>query len=153
MASATRDGRQLVAVVLGENSGGARTIRAAGLFEHGFEIYPWKAVLVPTLATWPVETPAGWKAPDLRNIVCSGAHLAEVKKGKAAQAEAWTPFTWGWQAAQKKAASIPLLRDLAGEARQARRDRAEKNENPGETVRAAPEYSCTRIWLGPARSD
>jgi len=31
VASATRDGRQLVAVVLGENSGGARTLRAAGL--------------------------------------------------------------------------------------------------------------------------
>jgi D-alanyl-D-alanine carboxypeptidase len=82
VASATRDGRQLVAVVLGENSGGARTIRAAGLFEHGFEIYPWKAVLAPTLATWPVETPEGAKAPDLRNIVCSGAHLAKGKKGK-----------------------------------------------------------------------
>jgi D-alanyl-D-alanine carboxypeptidase len=89
VASATRNGRQLVAVVLGERSGAARTIRAAGLFEHGFEIYPWKAVLAPTLATWPVETPEGAKAPDLRNIVCNGrARIAkadktdEDKKGK-----------------------------------------------------------------------
>jgi len=82
VASATRDGRQLVAVVLGENSGGARTLRAAGLFEHGFGIYPWKAVLAPTLATWPVETPEGAKAPDLRNIVCSGPHVVKGKKGK-----------------------------------------------------------------------
>jgi D-alanyl-D-alanine carboxypeptidase len=82
VASATHNGRQLVAVVLGENSGSARTIRAAGLFEHGFEIYPWKAVLAPTLATWPVATPEGAKAPDLRNIVCSGGHLAKLKKGK-----------------------------------------------------------------------
>jgi D-alanyl-D-alanine carboxypeptidase len=71
VASATRNNRQLVAVVLGENSGSARTIRAAGLFEHGFEIYPWKAVLAPTLATWPVATPEGAKPPDLRNTVCN----------------------------------------------------------------------------------
>ena len=88
VASATRNGRQLVAVVLGERSGAARTVRAAGLFEHGFEIYPWKAVLAPTLATWPVETPEGAKAPDLRNIVCNGRKLAKIankdekKKGK-----------------------------------------------------------------------
>ncbi len=88
VASATRNGRQLVAVVLGEKSGAARTVRAAGLFEHGFEIYPWKAVLAPTLATWPVETPEGAKAPDLRNIVCNGRKLAKIanredkKKGK-----------------------------------------------------------------------
>ncbi len=82
VASATRDGRQLVAVVLGENSGAARTIRAAGLFEHGFEIYPWKAMLAPALATWPVATPEGAKAPDLRNIVCSGPHRVKGKMGK-----------------------------------------------------------------------
>lgn len=88
VASATRNGRQLVAVVLGERSGAARTIRAAGLFEHGFEIYPWKAVLAPTLATWPVETPEDAKVPDLRNIVCNGRRLAKIvnkdakKKGK-----------------------------------------------------------------------
>ena len=36
VASASRDGRKLVAVVLGETSGNARTIRTAGLFEHRF---------------------------------------------------------------------------------------------------------------------
>lgn len=83
VASATRDGRQLVAVVLGENSSAARTIRAAGLFEHGFEIYPWKALLAPTLATWPVSTPEDAKAPDMRNIVCRAGHLPKgVKKVK-----------------------------------------------------------------------
>ncbi len=82
VASATRDGRQLVAVVLGENSGSARTLRAAALFEHGFEIYPWKTMMAPTLASWPVETPEGATAPDMRNIVCNGAHLAKHMKGK-----------------------------------------------------------------------
>ncbi len=80
VASATRNGRQLVAVVLGESSSGARTLRAAGLFEHGFEIYPWKAVLAPTLATWPVATPDGAKPPDLRNVVCGGRRLARLMR-------------------------------------------------------------------------
>jgi D-alanyl-D-alanine carboxypeptidase len=82
VASATRNGRQLVAVVLGENSGAARTLRAAGLFEYGFEIYPWKTVFAPTLTTWPVATPDGAKAPDLRNIVCSGRRLARLLREK-----------------------------------------------------------------------
>ncbi len=83
VASASRNGLRLVAVVLGENSGAARTIRAAGLFEHGFEIYPWKVVLAPTLATMPVATPENAKPADLRNLVCGGGRFAaRAKKGK-----------------------------------------------------------------------
>jgi D-alanyl-D-alanine carboxypeptidase len=43
VASATRDGRRLIAVVLGEPSGRDRAIRAASLLEHGFQSYGWKA--------------------------------------------------------------------------------------------------------------
>jgi len=70
VASASRDGRRLVAVVLGESSTSARTLRAAGLFEHGFAIYPWKAVLAPTLATLPVAALETSTAPDMRPVVC-----------------------------------------------------------------------------------
>ena len=42
VASATRDGRRLMAVVLGETSGNERAIRAASLLEHGFQNYGWK---------------------------------------------------------------------------------------------------------------
>lgn len=42
IASATRDGRQLMAVVMGESSGDERSIRAASLLEHGFRMYGWK---------------------------------------------------------------------------------------------------------------
>lgn len=42
VASATRDGRQIMAVVLGESSGAKRTVRAATLLEHGFHTYDWK---------------------------------------------------------------------------------------------------------------
>ena len=41
-ASATRDGRQLVAVVLGEPSGHERALHAASLLDHGFDHYGWK---------------------------------------------------------------------------------------------------------------
>ena len=42
VASATRDGHQIMAVVLGEATGGKRTVRAAHLLEHGFQTYGWK---------------------------------------------------------------------------------------------------------------
>lgn len=42
IASATRDGRQLMAVVMGESSSDERSIRAASLLEHGFRLYGWK---------------------------------------------------------------------------------------------------------------
>ncbi len=45
VASATRDGRKLVAVVLGEATGGERTARAANLLEYGFQTYKWKELL------------------------------------------------------------------------------------------------------------
>jgi D-alanyl-D-alanine carboxypeptidase len=44
VASATREGRKLVAVVLGENTGGERSLRASSLLEHGFQTSLWKAL-------------------------------------------------------------------------------------------------------------
>jgi D-alanyl-D-alanine carboxypeptidase len=46
-ASATRDGRKMVAIVLGEPTSAKRNARAAALLEHGFRTYEWKA-LEPT---------------------------------------------------------------------------------------------------------
>lgn len=61
VASATRDGRQILAVVLGETTSARRTIRAAHLLEHGFDIYDWKRMLDQTadLDTMPMP-----KAPN-----------------------------------------------------------------------------------------
>ncbi len=42
VASASREGRRLMAVVLGESSGNERAVRAASLLEHGFQNYGWK---------------------------------------------------------------------------------------------------------------
>lgn len=43
VASASREGQRLVAVVLGEPSGRERNLRAAALLDHGFETGAWKA--------------------------------------------------------------------------------------------------------------
>ena len=43
VASASRDGRRLMAVVLGETSGRERALRATSLLEHGFQTYGWKS--------------------------------------------------------------------------------------------------------------
>ena len=45
VASATRDGRRLVAVVLGEQSRATRRLRATELLENGFKRYFWKSLL------------------------------------------------------------------------------------------------------------
>jgi D-alanyl-D-alanine carboxypeptidase len=44
VASASRDGQKLVAVVLGETTGNSRSARAANLLEHGFQTLGWKAL-------------------------------------------------------------------------------------------------------------
>jgi len=55
VASATRQGHKLIAVVLGEATGGERSVRAASLLEHGFRTYGWKELFAaPTLRTLPV---------------------------------------------------------------------------------------------------
>ncbi len=48
VASATRDNRRLVAIVLGEPNGQTRAIRAASLLEHGFSLQGWKTLFNTT---------------------------------------------------------------------------------------------------------
>lgn len=60
VATATRDGRKVAAVVLGEASGRDRNLRAAGLLEHGFETSGWRAALqqTATIDTMPAAADA-----------------------------------------------------------------------------------------------
>jgi D-alanyl-D-alanine carboxypeptidase len=69
VASATRNGVRLLAVVLGESSGHARTIRAEGLLEHGFLTHGWKTYFAaPTAEDLPaISDPKG--ATSIRKIV------------------------------------------------------------------------------------
>jgi D-alanyl-D-alanine carboxypeptidase len=87
VASATRDGRQLMAVVLGEPSGKDRTIRAASLLEHGFRNYGWKELFnTSSIDNLPIAE--GAKGPrSVRHTVTAWAcgNRAEAKKLRAAK--------------------------------------------------------------------
>jgi D-alanyl-D-alanine carboxypeptidase len=71
VASATRNGRRLIAVVLGSWSGGARTQKAAQLLESGFNnsALSW---LTPSLGTVDQLKPIDAAPPNLRDEMCGG---------------------------------------------------------------------------------
>lgn len=71
VASATRDGRKLMAVVLGESSGNERAIRAASLLEHGFQNYGWKELFNQTSIDSMALDPAAKAAISVRENVVS----------------------------------------------------------------------------------
>ncbi len=59
-ASATRDGRKMIAIVLGEPSSAKRNARAAALLEHGFRTREWKEMFpTPRVENLPSEL-VGW---------------------------------------------------------------------------------------------
>ena len=72
VATATRNGRQLIAVVLGSPSGAARAVKAAELLESGFTQNPlsW---LTPALGTVYNLTPINADPPNLHDQAC-GPH-------------------------------------------------------------------------------
>ncbi len=70
VASATRDGVRLVAVVMGSRSGAARRVRAAELLEHGFRRYGWKAMFAPNLDALVMNASLTEGPPNLRPHVC-----------------------------------------------------------------------------------
>lgn len=99
VASATRDGRRLMAVVLGESSGNERAIRAASLLEHGFQTQDWKALFSQTsIDNLPVDPAAkgitsvradvlAWDCGN-RKRKSSGPGIVRKKKKKPADGDA-----------------------------------------------------------------
>jgi D-alanyl-D-alanine carboxypeptidase len=71
VASATRNGKRLIAVVLGASSGQARAVRAIQLLDRGFanDQLSW---LKPSLGTVDSLVPIDASPPDLRDEMCSG---------------------------------------------------------------------------------
>ena len=63
VASATRDGRKLVAVVLGEATGGERTVRAANLLEHGFQTLHVEGAVRAARRSRPCRSPRTPRVP------------------------------------------------------------------------------------------
>jgi D-alanyl-D-alanine carboxypeptidase len=73
VASATRDGRRLIAVVLGASSGTMRAVRAAQLLDRGFA-GNGLAWIKPSLGTVNQLTPIDASPPNLRDEMCGGRH-------------------------------------------------------------------------------
>src|SRR5436305_8557368 len=71
VASATRNGKRLIAVVLGASSGHMRAVRAAQLLERGFanNSLTW---LRPALGTVDNLAPIDASPPNLRDEMCGG---------------------------------------------------------------------------------
>jgi D-alanyl-D-alanine carboxypeptidase len=110
VASASRDGRKLVAVVLGETTGGNRSARAANLLEHGFQTQGWKTLFgAESLDTMPLAADAK-SVVSIRQSVISWAcgtgrrravaraknrkrNVAAAAKSKAGQAAKKVPAT------------------------------------------------------------
>jgi D-alanyl-D-alanine carboxypeptidase len=71
VASATRDGKRLIAVVLGAPSSQMRAIKAAQMLEHGFasDTLSW---LHPALGTVDSLAPIDAAPPNLRDEMCGG---------------------------------------------------------------------------------
>jgi D-alanyl-D-alanine carboxypeptidase len=103
VASATREGRRLIAIVLGEASGSERSVRAASLLEHGFQTRDWKALFSNvTLDTLPAvadakevttmkQTLASWACgvrKRARVVAKSRKKRMEAKARQAKEAEA-----------------------------------------------------------------
>jgi D-alanyl-D-alanine carboxypeptidase len=70
VVSATRDGRKLVAVVLGEPSTRTRNARAAQLLENGFKRYFWKSLFGTSLDGLAIQASASDGPAHLRSVIC-----------------------------------------------------------------------------------
>jgi D-alanyl-D-alanine carboxypeptidase len=69
VATATRNGKRLIAVVLGSPSPAVRAVKAAQLFERGFQVSPlsW---LTPALGPVNALQPVNVDPPNLRDTMC-----------------------------------------------------------------------------------
>jgi len=72
VATATRDGRRLIAVVLGAPSSAGRALKAAQLLERGFNSKGGLSWLMPSLGTVDTLQPINAAPPNLRDDMCGG---------------------------------------------------------------------------------
>jgi D-alanyl-D-alanine carboxypeptidase len=72
VASATHNGRRLIAVVLGSSSGTARAVRAVQLLDRGFGSADGLSWLKPSLGSVDQLVPIDASPPNLRDEMCGG---------------------------------------------------------------------------------
>jgi D-alanyl-D-alanine carboxypeptidase len=99
VASAKRDGRRMLAVVLGAESGGARSAKAAQLIQHGFDFYAWKEMFSTKIDQMELDATVEKTPGDLKMVVCKPRPVSRRKRARVkAKTKAAAP------AAVKKAA-------------------------------------------------
>jgi D-alanyl-D-alanine carboxypeptidase len=86
VATATHDGKRLIAVVLGAPSSAARSVKAAELLERGFAQNPlsW---LTPALGSVDALSPMGASPPNLSDEICGHHHKRPPADEEEEQAE------------------------------------------------------------------
>lgn len=123
VATASRDGNRLMAVVLGEPTGHERALRAASLLEHGFQMSGWKSLFnTASLESLPLSPEAkgpvsvrenvmAWNCnPKARARAVAAARAAAKKKRMeqaAAQAAKQSKAAGNTAAAQAPATGAP----------------------------------------------
>ena len=82
VASATRNGRRLIAVVLGAKSVKVRRARAKALFDYGFQNYLWKVLFPLKTSDFAVQSSYGASPGNMRSIVCRSRRIKKrrIKK-------------------------------------------------------------------------
>jgi D-alanyl-D-alanine carboxypeptidase len=80
VASATREGRKLVAVILGEPSVASRRERAIDLLDNGFKRYFWKSLFGTSLDGLAIQASLSSGPTHLRDSVCGVRKAGPVKK-------------------------------------------------------------------------
>jgi len=97
VASATRDGHKLIAVVLGERTKTDRSVRAANLLEHGFSTREWKGLFpAQTIDSLPLAEDASGPVTIRERViswVCGTARPPGTKRKKG-EAVAKAPTAW-----------------------------------------------------------
>jgi D-alanyl-D-alanine carboxypeptidase len=84
VATASRDGRRIIAVVLGDHSSGERNVRAASLLEFGFQQTGWKQLFnSTTLDSMPMATAAAVRSvrSDVTSWGCNERKARVAKSG------------------------------------------------------------------------
>jgi D-alanyl-D-alanine carboxypeptidase len=80
VASATREGRKLVAVILGEPSVASRRERAVDLLDNGFKRYFWKSLFGTSLDGLAIQASLSSGPTHLGESVCGARKAGSTKK-------------------------------------------------------------------------
>jgi D-alanyl-D-alanine carboxypeptidase len=108
VASATRNGRRLIAIVLGAWSGGVRAQKAAHLLENGFNSggLSW---LTPSLGTVDALAPIDAQPPNLREEMCGGHRRKPPSEDNNEEEEPTTAATAGGESTTGESGSSQVF--------------------------------------------